>query len=228
MEKFPLRYYVANNSNLIFDFKGIFDVVEFVDYVTYPLLRKINNRNILNVVTDNISINEIINLGNSNEVDDITKVIENNHNYLNEIPKRRHPRVPSSIATKFMFGHCNVFAQTMFELKNYKPIAIIATKYNDCFSNSKLGYVHSIVVNDIGEYIDIWGIDSLENILKRYEIAEYYLSYEEHIEINQQLKNNSKDIYDVIYKESTDIIKKYFKSFIKRYINNICYINYDF
>ena len=118
--------------------------------------------------------------------------------------------MPAHIAAKFTFSQCNPFATALSDLRGYKPLAIIAKEYNKLFDLSKLGYVHSIAFDEDGNYMDIWGKDSIENIVQRFGLTKYELTESEHFKVSEKLKSNSPEKYKEIYDESVTIINYFF------------------
>lgn len=211
----PLRVYVCNNSNQIYDIKGKQTITTFIDRIIMPLAQK-RGSCYGGIVSRFYSERELFNLPlrikpNEAKIQEVQKNICNNTDYLEKIPLRDEPKVPAHIAAKFTFGYCNPFAEALRDLKGYKPIAIIAKEYNEQFELSNLGYAHSFVLDKDDNAMDIWGIDSVENIIQRFGITRYELDESAHLQVNQTLKRNSQEKYNEVYEESVAIIKEYFR-----------------
>ena len=144
------------------------------------------------------------------KIEEAQFLIRKNTDFLGRIPLRNEPKVPAFIAIKFSHGNCCPFATALCDLKGYKPIAIIAKEYIRQLEYSRIGYAHSFVLDQDNNAIDIWGKDSLENIIQRYGITKYELSESEHYAVNIRLKTNSPEKYNEIYEESVAIINEYF------------------
>ncbi|GAB4043193.1 hypothetical protein GCM10028774_57850 [Spirosoma jeollabukense] len=210
-----LRVYVGNNANQIYDFKGKQSLATFTKNIIKPLAQK-RGANHGGIATRYYGESILFSLPlrvkpDENRIITAQKMIIANKDFLRKIPKRQDPNVPAHIAANFTFGHCNPFANALSDLKNYKPVALIAKKYSDLFGFSQPGYVHSFAIDHDGNAIDIWGKDTVENIAQRYGVIEYELSEVEHFIISQKLKNNSTIKYGEIYEKSTAIINEYFK-----------------
>ncbi len=211
----PLRVYVGNNSNHIYDFRGKQTINSFSNNIIQPLIKKRRINSSGGVATKCYSEEELLNLPlrikpSETRILEAQKFINENLSFLNDIPKRVEPKVPAHIGARYTFGLCNPFAEALKNLKGYKAIGIIAKEYTLQFSRSKLGYAHSIALDDDGNAIDIWGIDKIENIVQRFGIKEYELDESEHSRVNLTLKQNSPENYKKYYEESVSIINEFF------------------
>ena len=209
-----LRVYVGNNSSQIYDFKGKQSLSTFTKNIIMPLAQK-RGANYGGIVTKYYSESKLFSLPirvkpDENRINTAQKIISVNKDFLAKIPKRQVPNVPAHIAANFTFGHCNPFATALSDLKNYKPVALIAKKYSDLFGLSQLGYVHSFAIDHDGNAIDIWGKDTVENIVQRFGVLEYEISEVEHFNVSQKLNSNSEIKYSEIYEKSVAIINEYF------------------
>lgn len=209
-----LRVYVGNNSNQIYDFKGKQTISTFSNNIISPITKK-RKYNYGAIVSRYYEEENLFNLPlrikpSEEKIKEAQKLISNNTEFLNRIPLRNQPMVPAYIAAKFTFGKCNPFAEALSELKGFKTTSIIAKKYNYMFEENKLGYVHSFVLDQENNAIDVWGKDTIENIAKRFEIAEFELSESEHITRNKILRNDYPDRYEEIHNESVRIINEFF------------------
>lgn len=209
-----LRVYVANNSNQIYDVTGKQTIATFTNNIIRPIVKK-RGANYGAVVTRYYNEAKLFDLPlrvkpDESRIKAAQEIISTNTFFLEKIPKRQEPNVPAYLAANFTFGLCNPFATAISDLKGYKPMAIIAKEYNNLFSLSKLGYVHSVAMDSFGNAVDIWGKDTVENIAKRFGITKYELDEEEHLKVSQKLKSNSPEKYKEIYEQSVAIIEQYF------------------
>lgn len=209
-----LRVYVGNNSNQIYDLSGKHTIATFTNNIIRSIVRK-RVPNFGCVVTRYYSESAIFNLPLRVRPDELRiqkaqELIKGNGEFLEKIPKRAEPIVPAHIAAKFTFGHCNPFATALSDLRGYKAIALIAKEYNNLFGLSKIGYAHSFNLNEQGDAIDIWGKDTIENIVQRFGVVKYGLDESEHCKVRDKLKNASPDKYEAIYNESKQIIDDFF------------------
>jgi hypothetical protein len=210
----PLRVYVGNNSNQIYDIKGKLTISTYSYNIIMPLYKKRGGDSV-GVVTRYYSEQKLFELPlrvkpNETKIEEAKEFINKNKDFLEKIPLRNEPKIPAHIAAKFTFGNCNIFATALYDLKGYRPIAIIAKEYNRQFENSRLGYAHSFVLDQDNNTIDIWGKDSIKNIIQRFEISKYELSESEHFTVNQILKASSPKIYNELYEEAVALINEYF------------------
>jgi len=210
----PLRVYVGNNSNQIYDLRGKFTIDSFTTNIIMPILKKRGGTTgrISSRYYDEKMIFELPLRIKPNEIKilEACDFINKNKLFLDKIPKRVEPRVPAYIASRFTFGKCNAFAAALSDLKGFKATEIIAKKYNPIIANNKLGYVHSFVLDQDNNAIDVWGKDTIENIAKRFEVEVFELNESEHMTRNQLLKNEYPDRYEELYNESVRIINEYF------------------
>ena len=209
-----LRVYVGNNSNQIYDLKGKHTITTFKMSIIDPILKK-RGAPYGGLLTRYYSEESIFALPLKVKPDEgrikaAEKIINEHKDFLEKIPKRQMPNIPAHIAADFTFGLCNPFATALSELKGYKPIAMIAKEYNPSFKLTKPGYVHSFNFDNSGNALDVWGIDSIENIASRFGITRYELDEEEHLMVAQRLKRNTPEKYEDAYKKSVEIIREYF------------------
>lgn len=209
-----LRVYVGNNSNQIYDLKGKQTIATFSNNIVRPIAQK-RGANYGGVATRYYSESKLFSLPlrvkpDEGRIKSAQELIIANTDFLDKVQKRQEPNVPAHIAADFTFGHCNPFATALSNLKNYKPVALIAKEYNKLFDLSNLGYVHSFNLDNDGNAIDIWGKDTIENIAQRFGVTKYELDEAEHFNVSQKLKTNSPEKYEEIYEKSVAIINEYF------------------
>jgi len=209
-----LRVYVGNNSNQIYDLKGKQTIATFSNNIIRPIAEK-RGQNYGGVLTRYYSESKLFSLPlrvkpDESRIKSAQEIIIANTDFLEKIPKRQAPNVPAHIAADFTFGQCNPFATALSNLRNYRPVALIAKEYNKLFDLSKIGYVHSFNFDNEGNAIDIWGKDSIENIAQRFGLTKYELDEAEHLTVSQRLKTNSPEKYEEIYEKSVKIINEYF------------------
>ncbi|AUD05361.1 hypothetical protein [Spirosoma pollinicola] len=209
-----LRVYVGNNASQVYDFKGKQSLATFVKNIIQPISQK-RGANYGSILTRFYSESQLFSLPmrvkpTENKINTAQKIIIDNKDFLGKIPKRQAPNIPAHIAADFSYRSCNLFATALNDLRDYKPVALMAKKYSDLFGGGELGYVHSFVFDNDGNAIDIWGKDTVENIAQRYGVVEYELSEPEHVNVNQKLKTNSPENYEKMYEKSVAIINEYF------------------
>ncbi len=214
-EMIPIRAFVADNNNLIFDLTGIYTIESFHEKIINPIARRRNTFQGGGYSSKFYNEEKYFRLPQKHkpdeiEIEKIINYIKDNKCYLESVPERNEPRVPAYQAAKFTFGKCNPFAEAIYEEKGFEPVAIIAKRYTLLFSGSNLGYVHSFNIIDDQFGMDVWGKDSIENIVERFGIIDFELSKVEHKNVTETLKRNSPLEYEEIYKEATEIITEYF------------------
>jgi len=210
----PLRVHVGNNSNQIYDIKGKQTITSYTNTTLFQILKKRYGK-VGGIAIRYYNEEMLFDLNlrvkpSETKIEEAIQFINKNTDFLSKIPLRNEPKIPAYIAGKFTFGYCNLFATALCDLKGYKPVAIIAKEYHTQFDNCQLGYVHSIVLDEDKNAIDVWGKDSIENIVKRFEIKKYELSESEHFAVNERLRTNTPEKYKSIYEESVAIINEYF------------------
>lgn len=210
----PLRVHVGNNLNHIYDIRGKQTISTYTNNILTPIYKKRAGKT-GGIVTRYYSEQKLLDLPlrikpDELKINEAHEFIVNNKLFLSKIQLRGEPLVPAHIAAKFTFGYCNPFATALFELKGYKPIALIAKEYNKTFNLSELGYVHSFVFDQNNNSIDIWGKDTIDNIALRFGVTKYELSENEHFAVNDRLKKNYPEKYNKIYEESVAIISEFF------------------
>lgn len=211
----PLRVYVADNYDQIFDFNGVYSINNFYNEIIFPLVEQRNTFSEGGCACRYYEESKLFSLPlrqkpDKEKIENAIIHIKENTNYLSKIPIRKNPKVPAYQAATFTFGKCNPFSEAIYQTKNIPPVALIAKEFTSLFGHSKPGYIHSFNQIDKDTGLDIWGIDSIENISKRFGISEYELSSSEHKHINKKLKQNSPVAYECYYQESLSIIKEYF------------------
>lgn len=209
-----LRVYIGDNSNYIYDIRGKYTIATYSNNIIRPIIQK-RGANYGDVVTRFYSENKIFSLPlrvkpDEDRIQKAQEFINNCPDFLEKIPKRKEPNIPAHTAAKFTFGYCNPFATALSDLKGYKPMSIIAKEYNKIFDWSKLGYVHSCTFDKDNNAIDVWGKDSITNIVHRFGITKYDLDEAEHYKVDQKLRNNSPEKYNEVYNESVAIINEFF------------------
>ncbi len=211
----PLRVNVADNRDLIFDFTGVYSIESYYNEIILPLADQRNTFSEGGCACRFYEESKLFNLPlrqmpEKSKIENAIIHIQKNTSYLSKIPLRKDPKVPANQAATFTFGKCNPFSEAIYQTKNIPPVALIAKKYTSLFGHSKLGYVHSFNQIDKETGLDVWGIDSIENISKRFGISDYDLSTSVHQDINKNFKQNSPEAYEHYYQESLLLIEKYF------------------
>lgn len=208
-----LRVYVGDNADRIYDVSGNYRVASFMNNIVLPLRKKRGNPSggILNVFYSEEKILQmpLRVLPDLKRVFHAETLMRSNDEFLKTVTIRKAPYVPAYQAAKFTFGYCAIFSTALKDILSIPSTAIIALKYNKLFAVSKLGYVHSFNIHSDGKAEDVWGIQTVEQIVARFGIDEYILSESDHTIVNEGLKKNSPEKYQQIYDEAICIIRKY-------------------
>ncbi|WP_138765819.1 hypothetical protein [Pedobacter xixiisoli] len=206
-----LRVYVGVDNDTVYDFRGKKRAQAFAHYVITPIAQKrVTGKGI--VLTRFYSEETLMTLPlrvkpSETEIAKAKEAIINNRNFLNKLPIRLNPEIPAHIAAQFNFGWCAVYAEAKREISNLPVFGIIAKKYIDAYSNSSLGFCHSVVIHPDGDAEDSWGKQPLSNIIANFGIQEYELDEEVQKEVNSNLKRNSPEKYKEAYEMAMAYIK---------------------
>jgi len=212
----PLRIYVANNGELIFDVRGIRPIWEFNQYILTPQIRKLSLGN-GGVYTRFYGEEKLPSLPlrsqpKEEEIVGSIAAIQANSHYLAAIPVRMSSYIPAHEAARFTYGLCAAFAEALHELAGLQPIALLAIRFAPHFEGTKCsnsGYFHSVVLHSDGMAEDSWGKASLEDIAKRFGVIEFKTSADEHRAVVKKLRTSSADRYAAALKDASDLIRIY-------------------
>lgn len=215
-EMTPLRVYVGDHKDNIFDVRGITKIGIFNKKTIEPLIlsRCTNKRAISTKFYTEEKLWELPLRVKPNEIKilDAMKKISENSLFTSIIPQRQRPIIPAYIAAQCSYGWCAVYAEALSNITGLKATSIIAQRF---ISGAQIedsdgsGYAHSFVLHEDGTAEDAWGKQSIEEIASRFFILEYHISSEKHLKVVNTLRNNSPDKFNEIYKETSELIKKY-------------------
>ena len=135
----PLRVYVADNHELIFDIRGIKSILDFTNRTIYPLAKVYGNGAIKTRYYSEETLEELVHLPSFSEekVEEARKIILRNEKFLSAIPNRKYPLIPAYTAAEFTFGKCAVYAQALSETTGLKPVALLATRFHQKYGGEK-------------------------------------------------------------------------------------------
>ncbi len=210
----PLRVYVADNHDRIFDVRGIKSIVEFNERILLNLARKsgLGNGCVYTRFYDEAKLSSLPLRSQPDEsliARAVSEIHENPH-YLAAIPVRKPPCIPAHQAAPFTYGRCAAFAEAMLELTGLQPVAILATRFSRHFGGTQRadsGYFHSVVLHPDGMAEDSWGKASLEEIAGRFGAIEFKISGEEHRLVVERIRLSSADLYMDALKDARNLIK---------------------
>lgn len=213
----PLRVYVADNGNNIFDVRGLKNIENFSTGTIKPLVMEKQPQTPCGVSTRFYSEEKLFDLPlrvkpNEKKIELASEAIKANTHYLKAIQKRNDPCIPAASAAKFSLGRCQAYAEALAEFRGLQAAALLANKYSPMFSlteRSRSGYFHSIVLHPDGDGEDSWGKASIQEIAKRFGVVGYTINENEHVLVLKNLLTNTPDLYEEAYKEAKNLIKAY-------------------
>ncbi len=210
----PLRVYVADNRDSIFDVRGVKTISEFNQSTIVKLVQRVATG------TGGVTTRfyEESRLGqlplrwqpDETKITRATAAIKANSRYLATIPHRPQPCIPAHDAARYTFGRCAAFAEAMQELKGLQPIALLAVRFSPQFSGTKRaenGYFHSIVLHPDGMAEDAWGKAAVEDIAERFGVVEFQTSVDIHRAAVENIRRGSLDLYEHEFKKALGIIQ---------------------
>lgn len=215
----PLRVYVQDNREGIFDVRGVKTLVEFQEStIAKRAIRvltalRINGGVLTRFYSENkLSTLPLRSLPDESKIAQAMEAIKANPTYLEAIPPKPQSRIPVHDAARYTFGRCVAYAEAMHELTGLQPVAILGKKFSPLYSateRSSDGYVHSIVVHPDGMGEDAWGIAPIQDIAGRFGAVEFEISSDTHGEVVQNYHRTSSDIYEAELKVARQLIAQY-------------------
>lgn len=215
----PLRVYVQDNREGIFDVRGVKTLVEFQESTIAKRATKILtaqriNGGVLTRFYDESKLSQLPlrSLPDESKIALAIEAIKANPAYLKKIPAKPQSRIPVHDAARYTFGRCVAYAEAMHELTGLHPVAILGKKFSPLYAateRSDDGYVHSIVVHPDGMGEDAWGIATIQDIAGRFGAVEFEISSDTHKEVVQNYHRTSSDIYEAELKVARQLITQY-------------------
>lgn len=215
----PLRVYVQDNREGIFDARGVKTLVEFHESTIAKRATKILSALRVNggVLTrfyaeTDLATLPLISLPDESKIVQAIEAIKANLVYLNAIPAKPQSRIPAHDAARYTFGRCVAYAEALHELTGLQPVGILGKKFSPLYNateRSSDGYVHSIVLHPDGMGEDAWGISSIQDIAGRFGAVEFEVSYDTHREVIQNYRRTSNDRYETELKVARQLITQY-------------------
>lgn len=213
----PLRVYVADNGDKIFDVRGVFKIPSFVERTIRPLMEKARRPSTKGVRTRFYSEEKLRLLPlpfspDEQKISDAIKAIDNNPLFLKGIPERKPPHLPAYEAAEFTFGRCAVFAQALAKAKGLPTFGLIVVKFAPMCSSAQCSegeYFHSVVMHQDGEVEDAWGKAPIAEIASRFGVVEFVTSAEEHDTVIRNLSTNTPDRYQQAYVQAQELIARH-------------------
>jgi hypothetical protein len=210
----PLRVYVADNRDGIFDVGGNRSIVEFNQRVIVNLARRIGSGN-GGVYTRFYGEAELAALPLRSQPDEgkiaaATLAIQAHPHFLASMPARTPPCLPAYQAARFTYGRCAAYAEAMQELTGLQPVALLAIRFTPFFEGtrrSETGYFHSVVLHPDGMAEDSWGKASLADIASRFGVIEFKTSSDEHRAVIAKIQASSAARYDGALQDARALIQ---------------------
>lgn len=212
-EMVPLRAYVGDDNDAIFDLRGTFSIIDFVDRVINPLAR-VTGRGYCGVFTKMYDEDQVIGMRNLLEYDEI-KVEEaltflgSNCPFTKFIPVRQTPCLPAKAAATHAWGRCAVYAEALSAFRNALPVALIIEEHKNYAGLSSIGYTHSFCVYPDGTGEDSWGRFPIQRIANRYHANRWYLNAERHQTVVRNMREEDPSGYEKAYLEADTLIRMY-------------------
>lgn len=221
-EMIPLRFYVGDHSDNIFDARGIMKIEEFCQEIISPIAEQKYKRshffgNPCGVATRFYSEEKLRALHlqmkpSEMRIKEAIQAIRRNKAFLEKVPIREKPFIPAYAAANFTFGRCAVYAEALQNLVGIPATALLATKFMPMYERTERspeGYIHSLVLHSGSTGEDVWGKQPVTEIARRFGALEFRLDENEHKRVIKNLKNNSPDTYNESYCEAESLIKTY-------------------
>jgi len=212
----PLRMYVADNHDRIFDVRGTRRIVEFTEQIIKKRVSLIASGNgaIYTRFYDEAKLSSLPLRSPPNEISiaRAAKAIQKNQYFLRSIPSRTTPHLPAHQAARFSFGECVAFAEAMQELTGLRPAALLASRFLPHYEGtqrSPIGYFHSVVLHPDGMAEDSWGKATLKDIADRFGASEFTISVEEHHAVVEKIRRSNSERYNAVVNDAMALIRQH-------------------
>lgn len=213
----PLRVYVGNDGDRIFDVRGIKTIFDFNKRFIQPLVNERRKPWVrqVGVATrhygeEKLATLPLRSMPDEGKILDAISAIQAIPGYLAAIPERPFPRLPAEKAASFTWGLCPIYAEALREVTGIQPVALLAHRFTPMYEGtprSENGYIHSLVPYPDGTGEDSWGRVALQRIADRFGVAEWSLDQDEHERVIRNLKRNSPDRWEQRYEEALTLVR---------------------
>lgn len=159
----PLRVYVADNHDKVFDVRGIKSIMEFNEGVirrkaqhAYPGSGAVYTRY---YAEDRLASLPLRSQPDPALISLAMDPIRDNALYLSAIEPRTTPFIPAHEAARYSYGACAAFAQAMHTVHGLRPTALLGTRFSPMFEGTIRGksiYFHSVAMHEDGTAEDAW------------------------------------------------------------------------
>jgi hypothetical protein len=213
----PLRVYVANNKDQVFDVRGSKTIDEFNQSTIKRLAMKVA-RGPGGVATRFYEESRFPQLPlrvqpDESKIQDAMDAINLNPAFLAKLTSRPLiGSIPTYDAARYTFGRCAIFAEALHEIGGLPTSAMLAYKFTPQFEGTRRaenGYFHSIVLHPDGTGEDSWGKAPLDEIAARFGVIDFGISREAHINVVSNLRKNSAEIFDQEFVRATELIRRH-------------------
>jgi hypothetical protein len=212
----PLRVYVADNRDGIFDVRGVKTIVDFNQGTLVKIAKKVATGT-GGVLTRFYSEEQLMTLPLRTRADEVKvaramEAIKANPAFLGLIPSRSSSSIPAYEAAQYTFGKCTAFAEAMQELTGLEPVALLARRFSPMYAGTKRsedGFFHSVVLHPDGTAEDVWGRATLEDIAGRFGAIDFEISGEIHHKVVGNLRQSSGEIYEAALENARELIREY-------------------
>jgi hypothetical protein len=215
IEKFkPLRVYVADNHDKIFDVRGVRSITDFNNRTIRELASRFGTGGVRTRFYGEADLSSLPLRVRPEEAKvqlALTNIRANSH-YLATIEVRSPTGIPAHLAAPFAYGRCAAFAQALHEETGLESVAMLAIRFASTYegtSRGATGYIHSVVLHEDGMAEDCWGKASLTEIAGRFGATEFRTSGKEQQAVAETLRRNSPDLYAAALQEARDLIRAY-------------------
>lgn len=213
----PIRVYVGDDKNSIFDPRGVMSIAEYNERITKRQIRLREFHGTGGVLTRFYSEEKLSKLPlrfqpNEARVQHAIAEISRHPSYLASIPLRAQPCLPAHEAARFSFGKCSAFAEALRECAGLTSTALLAVRMlpgRELPDINERGYFHSVCLHSDGLGEDSWGKAQLSDIAMRFGVSEFVTSEDEQRAVVQLIRRNTPENYDSAYNDALTLIHKY-------------------
>lgn len=215
----PLRVYVGDDNDLIYDPRGVRNIKVFSD----TILKRLSKDRLpsafryAGVASRAYSEEKLKNLPlrhsfDEDTVEAIIPIIEANKAFLGQIKKRSEPTYPAYSAFTFSTGSCAIFAQALEEKTGIPAVGLSIESFLWEWGSTDrdLGdYFHSLIVHEDGTGEDSWGRQPIEAIASRFGVASWSLDRDKHLQVVRNLKWNTPERFNDRLEDAKRLIEEY-------------------
>lgn len=213
----PLRVYVADNGDNVFDVRGIRHFTAFAERTIYPLALPFGRGGVRTRFygEEDLHAQPLRYKPDPEKIASATKAIQANTTYLANLPKRPISSIPAHLAARFAYGSCVPYAEALRKSTGLSAVAMLAVRMAPNCSlpgATDNGYFHSVVMHPDGSAEDSWGRATPKEIAQRFGVLDFELSDDEQSRAVTRLWSNTPDLWAARLAEAKDVIAQYRKS----------------